>query len=143
MNLYPRVIPQTSYKNYLSKWHSLNLVLDLKVNNGADWHHTGQFYSLKPNQIIELNCDKYHLGRKGILIRELKIYDNKQIYYVASYARAMFEILHEIDLLRIKDITELMFEKSVLKELKSYFQLHNCNLCKKYLEKESLWFLTD
>ncbi|TQC54116.1 hypothetical protein E1I18_00735 [Mycoplasmopsis mucosicanis] len=136
--LYPRTILQTSYKNYLSKYHSLNLYLDDK-NNYADWHHINMFYSNKPNQIIDLSFDKYNLGKKGILKRKLTIFDKETIYYVASYARAMFEWLHDFSTLRIYDIKELMFEKPILKELLHYFQLHNCNLCKQYLECKSQW----
>ncbi|WP_029512493.1 hypothetical protein [Mycoplasmopsis iners] len=132
--IYPKNVPKTTKKNYLSGWQSLNLQLD-KENWGGDWHFINHFYSFNQNQELPTYSYNSHLGFKGILKRTIKIFDTEKTIYVASYPRVVFDLWHRfLKTNQFDMLYEFSFSNKQKNIIHSYLKICNCHKCKEYLE---------
>lgn len=127
---------------YISGWEALNITNEKGLT--ADWHPLNYFQKDKPFKLYTLDkC--MPLGTKGIKLRYIPFLKNR--YYVASFARAIADLVYleqcyglkncVYDFLDEKDANELYDYLKIINKTKNVEQFMRYELTKLYFEDKN------
>lgn len=85
-----KIIPRTSYSNYISGYYSLNT--PDKNGNVSDWHPLIYWAAKFPNQIVDLTSNHHIIGNYGIEYRNIKWCNQK--VHIATFNRAVIDMIY-------------------------------------------------
>ncbi|AEP36901.1 nucleotidyl transferase AbiEii/AbiGii toxin family protein [Taylorella asinigenitalis] len=128
---------------YISGWEALNITNEKGLT--ADWHPLNYFQKDKPFKLYTLDkC--MPLGTKGIKLRYIPFLKNR--YYVASFARAIADLVYldqcyglkncVYDFLDEKDAKEIYDYLKIINKTKNVEQFMRYELTKLYFEEKTM-----
>ncbi|ASY39707.1 hypothetical protein [Taylorella equigenitalis] len=105
---------------YISGWEALNIKNEKGLT--ADWHPLNYFQMNKPFKLYTLD-KSMPLGTKGIKLRYIPFL--KKQYYVASFARAIADLVYFDDSYGLKNCVYDFLDDEDTNELYSYLKIIN------------------
>lgn len=91
MEKYEKLVPETSWNQYISGWEALNVATTHK--DPVDWHIQGFWFSDKTNTMLKTYSRNPYLGTEGIGEDDI-LFPAKKKVYIANNERAFVDLVY-------------------------------------------------